>query len=376
MATRLADALGRAFDPRVEPAHRVKPGIEAAGRAAEHPRDLAGGQLDAQGQHDFTRDLVLDVEHVAHQPVIALGPDMVPGRGIDELRRDAEPVGAAANAAFEHVAHAKLARDLPHVDRFALVSEARIARDHQEAADFRERGDDVLGKPVGEMLLLGVGAHVLERQDRDRRLFGERGLWLLGRRAIPRRRRHGVIDPDRPRHVLEALLALVGKCGGDLALYLAIGVLGKADAARRRDPFEPCGDVDAVAHEVAVALDHHVAEIDADAEFDAFLGLEARVARRHGALDLDRAAQRVDDAHELDERAVTGAFDDAAAMGRDDGIYELLPERAEPRQRAFLVDAGEPRESRHVRGKDRGQAAFDMRLCHGSSRATDLAYFR
>jgi hypothetical protein len=54
------------------------------------------------------------------------------------------------------------------VDRLALVGEARFARDHHEAADLGEVGDHVLGYPVSEIFLLGIAAHVLERQDGDR----------------------------------------------------------------------------------------------------------------------------------------------------------------------------------------------------------------
>ena len=35
-------------------------------------------------------------------------------------------------------------------------------------------GDDVLGETVGEVFLLGIAAHVLERQDGDRRFVRER----------------------------------------------------------------------------------------------------------------------------------------------------------------------------------------------------------
>ena len=63
--------------------------------------------------------------------------------------------------------------------------------------------------------------------------------------------------------------------------------VGDRDAARLRQPFEARGDVDAVAVEV-VALDHHVAEIDADAEHDA-----ARPrARRHWRRPWPAAARR------------------------------------------------------------------------------------
>ena len=74
-----------------------------------------------------------------------------------------------ADAALEHVANAELTADLLHVDRPPLVGEGRIARDHEQPTDARERGDDVFHHSVGEIILFRVAAHVLERQHRDRR---------------------------------------------------------------------------------------------------------------------------------------------------------------------------------------------------------------
>ena len=47
--------------------------------------------------------------------IVALGPAMGAGRGVDELRRDADAVAGSTDAAFEHVAHAELAADLADV---------------------------------------------------------------------------------------------------------------------------------------------------------------------------------------------------------------------------------------------------------------------
>jgi hypothetical protein len=48
--------------------------------------------------------------------VVALGPAMGAGRGIDKLGSDADTVAGAANAALQHVARTQLASDLPHID--------------------------------------------------------------------------------------------------------------------------------------------------------------------------------------------------------------------------------------------------------------------
>ena len=44
-----------------------------------------------------------------------------------------------------------------------------------------------------------------------------------------------------------------------------LGILRQADCSRLRDPFQPCGDINPVAHEVAVVLIDNVAKMDADA---------------------------------------------------------------------------------------------------------------
>jgi hypothetical protein len=59
------------------------------------------------------------------------------------------------------------------------------------------------------------------------------------------------------------------------------------------------GDIDAVAHEIAVALLDDVAEVNADPVFDALLRRQAGVALDEAVPDLDRAADRVDDASVL-----------------------------------------------------------------------------
>jgi hypothetical protein len=123
---------------------------------------------------------------------------------------------------------------------------------------------------------------------------------------------------------------------------LAVGVLGKADRAGLSDPFQSRSDVDAVAHEVAVGLLDHVAQMNADPEFYAALRRQAGVALDKAVLHFDRAAHRVDPAAELDEAAVAGALDHATTMHGDGRIDEVAAQRPEPRQDAILVRSREP----------------------------------
>jgi len=59
-----------------------------------------------------------------------------------------------------------------------LVGKARIPSDHEQPANAREGGDDLLDHPVSEIFLLRIAAQVVERQ------HGERGL-VCNRQAPP-----------------------------------------------------------------------------------------------------------------------------------------------------------------------------------------------
>src|ERR1700722_7346983 len=122
------------------------------------------------------------------------------------------------------------------------------------------------------------------------------------------------VDPHWLGDVLELGQAKVAHLQIESAFDLAVGVLGKTDRAGLGDAFKPRSDVDAVAHEVAVALLDDIAAMKANPELDALLGRHAGVALDHCGLDFARAAPGPDDAAELDDRAVAGALDNASAV--------------------------------------------------------------
>src|SRR5260370_13174654 len=99
--------------------------------------------------------------------------------------------------------------------------------------------------------------------------------------------------------------------------------------------FDPRGDVDAVA--IEVAFDDHVAEIDADAQLDAVVRPDAGVPLGHRLLHLDRAADRIDDAGKFDQHAVAGGLDDPAVLFDDLRIEQIAAQRYEAFGRAFPV---------------------------------------
>ena len=84
--------------------------------------------------HDLFRNFILQGKNVRQVAVVSIGPDVIAGCGVDELRGDAHAIAALAHAALQHVAHAEFAGDALHVDGLALVDERRIARDDEEPA--------------------------------------------------------------------------------------------------------------------------------------------------------------------------------------------------------------------------------------------------
>jgi len=129
-----------------------------------------------------------------------------------------------------------------------------------------------------------------------------------------------------------------------------------ADAAGFGQRFEAGGDIDAIAENVALVGDD-VAEIDADAEADAPVLCDLRLAVEHHPLDFDRAAHRVDDAGEFDQHAVAGGLDDAPSVLADFRIDQLAPVRLEAGERALLVGAHQPGIAGDVGGEDGGEPA-------------------
>ncbi len=231
----------------------------------------------------------------------------------------------------------------------ALVGEGRIAGDHEQPADLGECRNDLLDHAVGEVFLLRIAAHIGEGQHRDRRLVGE---WQSGWRRLRRSSQDNAVDPQRPGDVLEVLLADIGELGIDFAAYLSEHVLREADAAGFGDALEPCRDVDAVAVNITI-LGNDVAKIDTDPEGDLLFLRCPGVALDHCALHGQRAGDCLDDARELDQEAVAGRLDDAAAVVGDCGIDQVAAMRFEPGERAFLVLAHQPAIARDIGCEDR-----------------------
>ena len=86
-----------------------------------------------------------------------------------------------------------------------------------------------------------------------------------------------------------------------LVAHLFIGRGRQADPIWFGNAFQAGSDVDAVAHQVAVALLDYIAKMNTDAEFDTALGCYAGITLEHSVLHFDGATNSIDDTPKLDE---------------------------------------------------------------------------
>ena len=122
----------------------------------------------------------------------------------------------------------------------------------------------------------------------------------------------------------------------ELAVDFLVHFGGNPDPACLGQRFDARRDVDAIAEDV-VLVDDDVADVDADAVLDLLFRRHAGIALGHAALHVHRAANRIDDASELQQQAVAGGLDHATGVFADLGVDQFAAMGPEGCQRATLV---------------------------------------
>ena len=165
------------------------------------------------------------------------------------------------------------------------------------------------------------------------------------------------VDADRPGDVFQRLLAEVDEPQAQLAQDLVMNGRRDADPAGVGDALEPRRYVDTVPQDIG-AVHHHVAQVDADAEFEALRFGDAFIAGLQRLLDLHGAANRLNRAGEFGEDAVTGRAEDAALVASDQAIDDR-PLRRQNLTRGLFVLAHLPAVPDGIGRENGGQPAFD-----------------
>src|SRR5262245_8371056 len=131
-------------------------GVQAISRLASGSVDLCLLKFRRNGTHHARSDLVLQIEDVVETTIKALCPQMHSGRGVDKLPGNPDAAACLAYAPFENVTDPQLLPDLLHVYGSPFVRKTRVPRDNEEAAKARQRSNNLLDHPIGEVLLLAV----------------------------------------------------------------------------------------------------------------------------------------------------------------------------------------------------------------------------
>ena len=70
-------------------------GVGVVGEALQHRGAFLAEQLQLQNGHNSQRDLVLQLEDIAHLAVVALRPHLIAIGGVDELHGDSQAIAGA-----------------------------------------------------------------------------------------------------------------------------------------------------------------------------------------------------------------------------------------------------------------------------------------
>ena len=213
---------------------------------------------------------------------------------------------------------------------------ARIAReigerqyhDGKPRRRHRHRFRHVVSAPAVDEIPSAAGDHQQQHDAHNQRHREGAQLAVLARRHSCLCRLADVerINSHRLGDVFQLLGAEIAHREIEPRFDLAIGVFGQRNSAWFGDAFEARGDIDAVAHKVAVTLLDHIANMNANAELDAPLRRQPGVALDHAVLHLDSATHGVNDATKLDQDAISSALHHATAMRGDSGINQIAPQ--------------------------------------------------
>jgi hypothetical protein len=169
----------------------------------------------------------------------------------------------------------------------------------------------------------------------------------------------------RAGYVLHRLLADVAKADRHLVDHLLLHGARDADAAGSGERLQARRDIDAVAEEIALALDD-IAERHPDAEDHLPLRLEARIAGLQRFLDVHRGPHRLDGRIELGKNRVAGRVEDAPPPPTHE-IREDLAVFHEAMQRPVLVLGDEPAIADDIGRHDHRDLASQSRFVHAAA---------
>ena len=260
---------------------------------------------------DVVCDSFLNRKHIGKRPIIALRPQMLLVRSVDQLNGNPHEVARLADASLQHAADPQFLPDLTHRNIRSLVGHHRRLGNHLQSGDFRQGVDQLLGHTVGEVRIIGIGADVDQREHGDAIHRGRRSG--IGGRFLPRH--HDSIHFHRLFDVLQRLAAQVLHLHVQLVPDMSVGGLREADTSRFRERLNARCDVDAVAEYILTPTDH-ITRVKPDPHQEPPVLSDVLIPLVKTFLDVHGTRDRLQHARELHQEPVAHGLDLASAVGR------------------------------------------------------------
>ena len=171
----------------------------------------------------------------------------------------------------------------------------------------REIRDELLGQPIGEILVRGVGADIGERENCETILVDGTRLINPLSPAIARPGEQHPIDIHREFDPLHRFGLKLLKLVGDLGSDLIVDGARNANSPRLGEGLDSGCDVHCISQDVGPVLDH-IPQMDSDPNSNGRL-TAFRIPLVYASLDVDCALNGLERAVELHEEAVPRRFD-------------------------------------------------------------------
>ena len=116
---------------------------------------------------NFLRDVALNSNQVGNLAIELVTPKFSAIGHVHQIGLDQQSVSALRHPAHQHRVHVEFLADFLGVDFAPLVTEDRAASHHPQFRHAGKAADNSFGNSVGEILDVGVRAHIHERQNGD-----------------------------------------------------------------------------------------------------------------------------------------------------------------------------------------------------------------
>ena len=118
--------------------------------------------LDLSG--DGLRHVALKSKHVAQLAIIGFGPEVLVGRGANQLRVNANPVALPYYRPSTTASTPQRPRDFRHRELRVLEVHHRCAGNHAQIMNPGEAPDERLGHAVSKIFLRRIAREIFQRQ--------------------------------------------------------------------------------------------------------------------------------------------------------------------------------------------------------------------